>query len=58
MKIGLHKLKDKVNIFIVLGADGLMQLHYVRVIQLPEDFYLTIGALGISWMLEGVEYLF
>lgn len=58
MQICFHILKDKVNVFVVFSGDGFMQLYYIRVIELSQDFDLTIGALGVSCVLKSVEYLF
>jgi hypothetical protein len=58
VQISLHKFEDEVNIPVVLGANGFMQLYYVWMVKLPKNFYLTVGALGISCVLESVKYLF
>jgi hypothetical protein len=34
-----------------------VQLDYVRVLELLENFYFSVGTLGISGVLEGIEDL-
>jgi hypothetical protein len=58
VQICFHIFKDEVNVFVVFSGDGFVQLYYIGVIELPQDFYLAIGALGVSGVLKGVEYLF
>jgi ADP-glucose pyrophosphorylase len=40
--------KDEVDISVVLSADHLFQLDYVRVCQLHQEHYLSIGALCVG----------
>lgn len=56
MEVCLYKLEDQVNISIVVRLDGFIEFNDVRVLDLSEDFDLSICTLGISSMLEGVEY--
>jgi hypothetical protein len=57
MQIGLHELEEQVDIFVVIGADGIMQPDDVGVLQLLQNLDLPVGALGVSGVLEGIEDL-
>lgn len=58
MKVCLHELKNQVNIFIVIGFDGIDQFYYIGVIQLFQNLYLTVCSLGICRMLKSIKNLF
>ena len=58
VQVGLHELEYQVNISVVLRLDGFKQPDYVRVLDLPQDLDLSISALSVSGVLEGVEYFF
>ena len=57
VKVSLHILKQQVHIFVVVCPNGFVQLDYVRVLELLEDFYFSVGTLGIGGVLEGIENL-
>lgn len=58
VEVGLHVLEEQVDVLVVVGSDCLMQANDIRVVQLFQDFDLSVGALGVSSVLEGVEYFF
>lgn len=58
VQVGLHELEYQVDISVVLRLDGFKQPDYVRVFDLPQDLDLSISALSVSGVLEGVEYFF
>ena len=43
--IALHVLEDQVDILLIFRFDYLLELDDVRVLQLPEDNNLSVGAL-------------
>lgn len=57
MQIGFHKLKQKVNVLVVIGSDSIVQFYDVWMIQLFEDFDLAIRPLCVSCVLKRIEYL-
>lgn len=58
MKIGLHEIEDQVEVFVVLGADQVLQRNDVGVpAELPEKNDLAEGALGIGGILECIKDL-
>jgi hypothetical protein len=58
VQVCLHELEDQVEIAIVACADDTGELNDVGVFELGEDGDLSVGALGVSGVLKGVEYLF
>ena len=58
VKVRFHILEQQVHIFVVVCSNGFMQLDYVRVLELFEDFDLSVGALSISSVLECIKDLF
>lgn len=48
MKIRFHELKDKIEVFVVVCSDDVVQLDYVRVGQLVEVADLAVGALCVD----------
>jgi hypothetical protein len=57
VQVGLHVLEQQVDVFIIIGANGVVELDDVGVVQLPQDLDLPICPLGVGGVLEGVEYL-
>jgi hypothetical protein len=57
MKVGLHKLENQVEILIIFGADHLVQLHDVRMVQLLQESDLAESSLRVGGVLEGIEDL-
>jgi hypothetical protein len=57
VQINVHVLEYQVNIAVVLGADDLLQFYDVGVAELHEEHNLSVGALGIGGVIEGVEVL-
>ena len=53
----LHELEEEVDVLVVVGADGLVQLDDVGVVELFQDLDFAEGALGVGGVLEGVEDL-
>jgi hypothetical protein len=58
VQIGLHKLENQIDVFVVLGPDHRVEFDYVGVVHLVQQRDLAEGALGVSRMLERIEYLF
>jgi len=58
VKIGLHELKDKIYILIIVCFDCIEKLYDVGVVSLLQNLYLTVSSLSVSSMLKRVEYLF
>jgi hypothetical protein len=48
-------LKDQIDVLIVLSPNSPLQRNDVTVLQLTEEHYLPIGALGISRVGKGIE---
>lgn len=57
VQVGLHELKRHIQVSVILGPDHPIQFDHVGMVQLPEDADLSIGALRVSGILEGVEDL-
>lgn len=58
VQICLHKLEYEVNISIIVSLDGIVELYYVDVVDLPKDLDFSVCPLSIRCVLEGVEYFF
>ncbi len=58
VQISLHKLKDQINVLVIIGPEGVIELDDIGVFGLFEDLDLAVGALGIGGVLEGVKNLF
>ncbi len=58
VKICLHELENKVQIFVVLWSNDSVEFDDVLVIYLMEEDNFTVSTLGISRMLKGVKYFF
>ena len=58
VQISLHKLKDQINVLVIIGPEGVVELDDIGVFSLFEDLDLAVGALGIGGVLEGVKNLF
>ena len=54
VEVGLHELEEEVDVLVVVGADGLVQLDDVGVVELFQDLDFAEGALGVGGVLEGV----
>ena len=57
VQVCLHVLKKQVNVLVVLRANGIVQFDDIGMVQLPQDLYLSVGALRIGGVLKGIEYL-
>lgn len=58
MQINVHVFEDKVNIFIVLGPDYVIDFDDVFLFELFEEHDFTVGSLGIGGVGEGIKVLF
>ena len=58
VEVSFYELEDQIHIFIIISFDGFVQFDDVGVLDLTQDFDLSVGALGISGVLEGIEDLF
>ena len=58
VQIDVHKLEHEINVSFVLGFDYFLQRDYVRVLDFVEEHHLAVGALGVCWVLEGIEIFF
>ena len=47
MKIDVHMLKNKINIFILLGPDDVIDFDDILVFELFEEHDFTVGSLSI-----------
>lgn len=57
MEICFHEFEEQVDIFIVIGADSIVEFDDVGVLELLQNLDLSIGALGVGGVLEGIEDL-
>lgn len=57
VQICFHEFEEQIYVLVILGSDSLVKLNYVLVIDLSQYLYLSIGALCIRGVLEGVENL-
>jgi hypothetical protein len=57
MEVGLHAFEHQVHIFIVFSSVDLVELNDVLVLELPQEHDLSVGTLGVSRVLKGIEYL-
>ncbi len=57
VQVCLHELEEQVDVFVVVGADCLVQLYDVWVVELLQDLNFAVGALSVGGVLEGVEDL-
>ena len=57
VEIALDVIEDEVQIKLVLGFDDFLELDYIGVFELVEEYYFAVGALGIGGVLESVETL-
>lgn len=55
MEIDIHMLEEKVDIFVISGSDGLLEIDDIAVFQLPQEHDLSVGPLGICGIREGIE---
>ena len=58
VKVSFNKLKDEINISVILCFDGIIKFDDVGVINLLEYLDLTISSLCICGMLKGIKYFF
>lgn len=58
MQIRFHIVEQKIEIFVAFWFDYAGQFDDVFMVELVKDGYLSIGALRIDWVLEGIEYFF
>lgn len=58
VEVCFHVLEEQINVFVIVGADGVIEFNDVRVFQLLQDLYFSKGTLGVSGMLKGIEDLF
>ena len=58
MEVSFYKLKDEIDIPVVISFDGFVQFDNVWVFQLTENLDFSISSLSIGGMLKGVEYFF
>lgn len=58
VQVGLHVLKNQIEILVIFGADDVEQLDYVVVIEFVQVADLSVGSLRVYGVLEGVEYFF
>ena len=56
MQVYLHEVKNYVDILLVVRLEDVAHFDYVSVLELPQVKYFSVGPLGISGMLEGIEY--
>ena len=58
MQISLHEIKNKIDVFVILCSDEILQTNDVRVaIQLAQENNLAESPLGVSCILKSIEYL-
>lgn len=57
VQVCLHELEEQIDILVVIGTDGVVELDDVGVLELLQDLDLPVGALGIRRMLERIEDL-
>ena len=58
VEIGFHILKDQIEVFVIFCADDVQQFDDIVVVELMQVAYLSVGALRVDRVLEGVEYFF
>lgn len=58
MEVCFHEFEDKVEIFIVVCLNDVVQFNYVGVGQFVEIADFSEGALCVDGVLEGIKYLF
>ena len=59
MEISLHKIKDEIQILIVLGFDNVEKSYdIIMAIELLKEHDLAECSLCISCIMKGVEYFF
>lgn len=57
MEVCFHELEHQIEVFIVFSTKNLLELDHVGVVQFLKEDDLSVGALGISRVLEGIEDL-
>ena len=57
VQVCLHVLKKQVDVLVVLRPNAIVQFDDIGMVQLPQDLYLSVGALRIGGVLKGIEYL-
>lgn len=57
MQICFHEFEEQIDILIVVGANGIVELDDVGMLELLQNLDLAVGALGVGGVLEGVEDL-
>ncbi len=55
VQVGVHVLEQQIYIFGVVGPDHLLQVDDVGVPQLQQKHDLSVDALGIGGVGEGIE---
>ncbi len=58
IEVCVHVLEDQIDVACGEGGKNLVEFDYVLMFDLFEDGDLTEGSLGISAVLEGLEYFF
>ena len=58
VEVDIHELEQQIDVSLVLRPDHFFQLDYVRVFELSQKHYLSVGPLRISRVLEGIKILF
>jgi hypothetical protein len=58
MKVYIHVFEDKINVFVILGSDDVINFDDILVFELFEEHDFAVGSLGISGVGKGVKILF
>lgn len=57
MQVYIHVFEDQVNVLVVLSTDNLFQSYYVGVWELHQKHNLSVGALCVCAVAEGIKVL-
>jgi hypothetical protein len=57
MQVDIHMFEHQVYVLVVLRSYYVLQLYYIRVLQLLQEHYLTICPLRVGRVCECVEVL-
>lgn len=55
VKIDIHELEEDIYISFIEGTDHLFQFYDVRVLELLQKHYLSVGTLGVRRILESIK---
>jgi hypothetical protein len=58
VEVCLQELENEIEILIIFCADDVQQFDDIVVVELMQVAYLSVGALRVDRVLEGVEYFF